>query len=255
MPLPYATLKKLLHEHVGHAPPLVMSEPEWATLAETLRAHLSAIPGMSPQVRQVAEVPPSPQASRYPQPTRPPPSPPRTVLDLDYPQPGRSWDQNAFHVQRGPAGEIGVTRYHSRDIEAKVGSAEEVIALAQAIAEGVARRRALEERRTKVRGLKAQAILATVRRIAEEDGFVFYAGADTRKLKLFVALGGSDFLELHIEFSKFQEQLPRLRESIRLLRELHAQGVAFRLNRREPRGYDVQWTNHPNGDPKAPRPR
>lgn len=123
-------------------------------------------------------------------------------------------------------------------------TADELVALIAACVVEMERSHAKAQRANKVRGLQAQAIVGAARKLAEDEGFEFFASTDTRKLNLYIAVGADDLLELHIPFARFQELLPRLKQAVLALRDLHKTGLRFRLRKRSTlRERDIQFTN------------
>lgn len=91
------------------------------------------------------------------------------------------------------------------------------------------RRHASAQRQSKIRDFKANAIVAAVNQLAEEEKFKFRYTTDTQKLKLWVILGKDAVLEIEVRFSKFEETLPKLRETIVSLRQLFEEGLRFKI--------------------------
>ncbi len=121
-----------------------------------------------------------------------------------------------------------LTIRHYKD-DALISDIEEIFRFISDCQEEVERLLAMAVRRKKVREFKAQAIIARVKQMAKEDQFDFYTETDTVKLKLYVRLSEHDCIELHIPFSKFQEVIPNVRETVSLIRKLHDKGINFKF--------------------------
>lgn len=128
---------------------------------------------------------------------------------------------------------------------APVSNLDEIVAFVTACQEAVERKIAQKSRRQKVRDLKAQAIVAQVKKIAKEDKFDFYTDTDTQKVTLYVRLSDKESVELQIPFPKFEEVLPQLRVSIQAVCELYARGIKFKIGQSSPSGWRNQhWIRH-----------
>lgn len=209
---------------------VAMPAPDAETLIRALKERLRDVEG--------AEVRPSSyRAGDHP-----------SLCDVSLRDPVHTWRSHAdLSLHRTPAGTLVASPgYWLREDHSPVASLDEVVALVHAMQEALARRHAQKQRSEKVRGFKAQAVLATVRKLAEEESLQYWAGMDTQKLLLHVAVGGDDLLELHIPFSQLEQVLPELRRTILSLKELRGSGIRFRLRTRAAlRARDYQWTNAP----------
>lgn len=138
------------------------------------------------------------------------------------------WSHYDFHLLLNDKYEMAIEySYHDAAIVSNIAEIEAFIAACQ---EQLDRQAALLNRRTKVRQFKAQAIIAQVKQIADEDNFEFFTENDTVKLKLFVRLSKDSAIEIHIPFKQFQEVLPNLRSIIASVREVYKQGVKFKIS-------------------------
>ncbi len=228
MSLPVQTVRKLLRDHFSGADPIRLTPGEREELGETLRRRLGGFDGVDND--RNAYVNPADKD--------------RLVLrfSIDDPDESRYYNRTDFRLLRGDGGEL-VIRGDYGD-EAKVSSLDELDGLILACQERLRRRQALAAKRRKVRGFKAQAIIARVKKLAAELEFDFMTRTDTQKLKLFVRLSDDRAVELHIPFSKFEEVLPDLRSAIGSLLELHATGIGFKVAGRSGWGWGMEWISH-----------
>lgn len=151
----------------------------------------------------------------------------------------RSYRGTQFRLMLNKQGELTITHY---SIIAVVSSIEELLSFIAACQERLERQHAQKSKRKKVRHLKTQAIIARVKKLAQEDKFDFFTETDTVKLKLYVKLSQEEFVEVHIPFNKFQAVLPQLRTTIQSLKELHGLGIKFKLN--STRHRSIRWITH-----------
>lgn len=132
--------------------------------------------------------------------------------------------------------------YHS-GTTAFISNLDELVAFIDVCQDRLDRQNAQKSKRQKVRDLKAQAVIAQVKKMAKEDKFDFYTDTDTVKLKLYIRLTDREAIRLDIPFKRFQEILPQLRETIQSLRDLYASGIKFKIE--SPRYlYRSGWITH-----------
>ncbi len=169
----------------------------------------------------------------------------RTVCNFSVEEPSEryySYSHTEFDLLLNEQNELTIRHY--RD-DALISDLEEIFRFVSDCQEEVERRHAMAVRRKKVREFKAQAIIARVKQMAKEEKFDFYTETDTVKLKLYVRLSDKDCIELHIPFSKFQEVLPNVRETVSLIRKLHGKGIHFKFRAVHP--YHIgkgNWITH-----------
>ncbi len=127
---------------------------------------------------------------------------------------------------------------------ASVSDPDEIVAFVLHCKQRLARRQALQAKRDKVRHFQAQAIIAQVQQLAQEEQFDFMTETDRHKLKLFVKLSDSHCLELHVPFKRFQAMLPQLRTMIVSLRTLYASGMSFKIVSHRALPWRQNWIAH-----------
>ncbi len=98
-------------------------------------------------------------------------------------------------------------------------------------------------KREKIKSLKHTAILATIHEIAKEDKFEFRIHEYTTKVKLIVRLTETEQLEVDIPYSRFQETLKNLRDTIQQIRGYYELGLTFKV-RSYLRERDPQWIRY-----------
>ncbi len=215
MSLPLQTIRKLLRDHFPGDEPIRLAPDEREELAEKLRRRLGEFEGVESE------------QDYY----RSPADKERQVLRFSVDDPDRShrtyYNRTDFRLLRSEDGELLIRGYYGD--EARVSSFDELASLILACQERLRRRQALAAKRHKIRGFKAQAIIARVKKLAAELEFDFMTRTDTQKLKLFVRLTDDRAVELHIPFSKFEQVLPELRTAIGSLLELNATGISFKV--------------------------
>lgn len=146
-----------------------------------------------------------------------------------------------FRLVTNDQNELTIANYYE---ETQVADLEEIFSFIAVCQERLNRQHALKTRRQKVRDLKAQAIIARIKTLAEEEKFDFATDTDTQKLKLFVRLDANECIELHVSFKDFEETLPKLRSAIVSLRELRDKGIRFKLRSTTKIGWRTQWVSH-----------
>jgi hypothetical protein len=225
MTLAIATLRKLLREHLPDEPGLKLAPEALAESVATLKDRLLALPGIEDVSGQ-----------RYYSGDRQKP-----LLVLALREPGTQiydWRRTELELYSDPEQGLVLSVYGERK---PVSDPQSIVALVRACQAALQRRRANDVKREKLRNLKSQAIVARIKSIAREDGFDFATQADRVKLKLYVRLGEREIMEILIPFKRFEEILPRLRETIADIRKLHADGIRFSIKQSEPR---VTWIDH-----------
>jgi len=231
MGLPTSTIKKLLREHFQATQPWLIADSEREALRQTITQRVAGLPGVSLDRQRY-------YASEHEQ--------ARHVCSLDLKRPGEfSYyhgtsfqlllnEQNALTIQHDVYRQVTAT--------ALVASVEQLLGFLRACLEALERQEALANKRQKVRDLKAQAIVAQVKKLAKEEQFDFYTKTDTVKLTLYVKIADDESLELQIAFKDFVKALPNLRSTIVALRALHQQDIKFKLSRSHYHKY--RWQSH-----------
>ncbi|MEM6689679.1 MAG: hypothetical protein AAF664_09645 [Planctomycetota bacterium] len=139
--------------------------------------------------------------------------------------------KDEFRIETSPEGSLWLAldaRYRE-SIRCQVTEWVELEKFVQAVLAKYNRRHASTQRQNKIRGFKANAIIAAVKQLAEEEQFDFRYTTDTQKLKLWVILKKDSVLEIEVRFSKFEETLPKLRQTICSLRQLYEEGLKFKI--------------------------
>jgi hypothetical protein len=98
-------------------------------------------------------------------------------------------------------------------------------------------------KRKKIKSLKHTAILATIHEIAKEDKFEFRIHEYANKVKLIVRLTKTEQLEVDIPYSRFQETLKNLRDTIQQIRGYYELGLTFKV-RSYLRERNPQWIQY-----------
>jgi hypothetical protein len=98
-------------------------------------------------------------------------------------------------------------------------------------------------KRKKIKSLKHTAILATIHEIAKEDKFEFRIYEYANKVKLIVRLTKMEQLEVDIPYSRFQETLKNLRDTIQQIRGYYELGLTFKV-RSYLRERNPQWIQY-----------
>lgn len=230
MSIPNPTIRRLLRENLTDAAPLTVSRDQQSTLAEQIGQRLAGMKYVKAERHSYYRDEREKERFVY-------------SFTIQEPSDHHSYrDSTHFTLKRNERGQLVLSHW---DLEGLVSSLDEIAAFVVGCQEAVDRRIAQESKGQKVRNLKAQAIVAQVKKIAKEDKFDFYSDTDTQKLTLYVRLSDSESVELRIPFNKFQEVLPHLRTSIQAVRELYARGIKFKIGQFSPSGWrDQQWIRH-----------
>ncbi len=151
--------------------------------------------------------------------------------------------QNYFRLSVGEDHELLLK--HGRDEgQAIVSSLDELAGFILACRQRLQRRKALGAKRQKVRELKSQAIIAQVKKLAQELHFDFMTEMDSQKLRLYVKLSDQNSIELAVPFKQFEQTLPHLRTTICSLRELYERGIRFKIVGRARRPWRGDWISY-----------
>lgn len=133
-----------------------------------------------------------------------------------------SWNNTRFRLLVNEQGQLVIRDYYNTRL---VSSLDELVNFVINCQERVDRRVAQNNKRQKIREFKTQAIIAQVKKIAQEERLAYHTETDTVKLKLYVKMSDKKFAKLDIPFKSFQEILPHLRATIQGLMTMHAQGI------------------------------
>lgn len=228
MAIPSPTLRRLLREHFSEASPIQATREERAALATQIRQRLAGMKYVeSDRTNYYIE---AREKERF-------------ICSFSISEPSDHYARDTtFILKLNERGLLTLEHWRSTVL---VSSLDELIAFVTACQEIVERKATQKSKRQKVRDLKAQAIVAQVKKIAKEDKFDFYTESDTQKLTLYVRLSDNESVELRIPFSKFEAVLPHLRASIQSVRELYAHGIKFKVGQFSPSGWRSQhWIQH-----------
>jgi len=86
-----------------------------------------------------------------------------------------------------------------------------------------------DNKKEKIKSLKAKAIEANIKKLSQEDNFEYYIQTTTLKINLHIKISSRNELIIHIPFSKFQETLQNVRNTIKTIKELDSAGVQFKI--------------------------
>lgn len=211
MSLTHASIRKIMTASFKQKTPMKVELSERQTLGEQINDRLAGLTYV-----KVDEQPYSMRAEEKD----------RFVTSFAIQEPSNryysSWSNTWFRLLVNEQGQLVIRDYLN---EYLVSSLDELVDFVINCQERVDRRVAQKNKRKKIREFKAQAIIAQVKKIAQEEQFAYYTETDTIKLKLYVKMSDKKFAKLDIPFKSFQEILPHLRATIQGLMMMHAQGI------------------------------
>lgn len=230
MAIPDPTLRRLFREHFSGASPIQVTTEQRAALATQIQQHLTGMKYL--QLERNTYYTDQREKDRF-----------VCAFSINEPVGLRRYVRSTnFTLKANERNQLTITSWRNN---ALVSSLDEISAFVTACQEAVERKIAQKSRSQKVRDLKAQAIVAQVKKIAKEDKFDFYTRTDTQKLTLYVRLSDKESVEMQIPFPKFEEVLPQLRVSIQSVRELHERGIKFKVSQESPSSWLGQhWIRH-----------
>ena len=235
------SLQKLLRDHISGREPLKVSEQQAQTLSEDLLGRIEPL-AKAQRNDNCHYFRYSPRTVQQDDANQPPPDRLCCCIVLEQSQERWYRSHTHLHLYRSPDEQLWVELGGERSPQS-LSEVDEVVALSRAFQQRVEQQEAKAVKREKQRNLKAQAILAQVRKIAKEDQFDFATETDTVKLKLIIRLSDSDDFAVMVPYKQFKEVLPKLRTAIRALRETYDSGVRFKTNPK--RGYRrSDWIRH-----------
>ncbi len=230
MSLASRSIHKLLKEDFGGASPLLVDPATRDTLVDEITQRLDRIEGVDTKVYLFM---PDDEKARLL----------CTFAVIDPHQPYYYSSRNDFRLVLDEQRALLIQ--HGRNGgQAVVSDVDEIVQFVSHCQQRLARRRALQAKRKKIRDLQAQAIIAQVKQMAKAERFDFMTETDRQKLKLFVKLSANHSIELHIPFKQFEHMLPQLRATIVSLRELHASGIRFKIVGRRALPWRQSWVSH-----------
>lgn len=226
-----STIKKLFREHFAAAQPWLVADLDREVLITTITQRLAGLPGV--RVDRHHYYASEKDRARF-------------VCSIELHRPGEVsyFSRTSFQLLLNESSALTIQHAGYRRVTdaAVVASLEQLVAFLMACLESLERQAGLATKRQKVRDLKAQAIIAQVRRLAREEQFDFYTKTDVLKLTLYVKIADDESLELQIAFKDFDKALPNLRSTIVALRALHQQGIHFKLSRSP--YHKHRWISH-----------
>ena len=230
MSIPDPTIRRLFREHFSGASPIQVTAEQRVALTSQIQQHLTGMKYL--QIERNTYYTDQRERDRF-----------VCAFSINEPSGFRHYSRSTnFTLKTNERSQLTIANW--RNI-ALVSNLEEINAFVTACQEAVERKIAQKSRSQKVRDLKAQAIVAQVKKIAKEDKFDFYTETDTQKLTLYVSLSDKESVELRIPFPKFEEVLPHLRTSIQSVRELYARGIKFKIGQFSSSSWrSQQWIRH-----------
>ena len=226
-----STLRKLFREHFAAAQPWLVADLDREALVTTITERVGGLPGV--RVSRHNYYASEKDKALF-------------VCSIELQRPGERshFDRTPFQLLLNEQGALTLQHvgYHRINEAVLVAGLEHLEAFLMACLEALERQAGLASKRQKVRDLKAQAIIAQVRRLAREEQFDFYTTTDVLKLTLYVKITDEASLELQIAFKDFDKALPNLRSTIVALRALHQQGIQFKLSRSP--YHKHRWISH-----------
>ncbi len=84
-------------------------------------------------------------------------------------------------------------------------------------------------KKEKVKNIKANAIESAIIELAKEDKFEYYIETNSIRLNLYIKITSTSELLILIPFSKFQDAIKNVRETVQTIRQLTEQGLQFKI--------------------------
>ncbi len=237
------TIQKLMREDFPGTNPLVVEPAERDKVAADLKARLERLDGVDATGHYHVR----------------PEDKPRFVYAFAIHNPEAYYYHSLrirFRLQVDEENRLTIQEAHGSH-SAMVGDLEEVVTFVRHCKQQLDRQKALRTKRSKVRDLYSQAILAHVRKLAKVERFDFMSESDAQKLNLFIKMSKDQSLVLPIPFKNFKDYLPHLQTAIVSLRQLYQKGIRFQLVGRAGLPSSQSWTTHQSlakEDKKEPLP-
>jgi hypothetical protein len=228
MALQSRTVQKLLREGFAGTNPMVVTAGERKKLVEEVRTRLARFHGLD--IKDYAYIREEEKG--------------KLICPFTFVHPEHYYRSDSFRLILDSANRLTVEETGYRGSSALVSSLDEVVDFVRACQERLARHKALEAKRSKVRELLAQAILARVRKLAKEHRFDYMSEIGPHKLKLFVKLSDEHALGLDIPFKHFKKFLPQLRTTIIAMRKLYKKGIRFQVVSERRLPWRQAWVKH-----------
>ncbi|MEM9587513.1 MAG: hypothetical protein AAGA03_09540 [Planctomycetota bacterium] len=230
MKLPVRSVRKLLREGFSGSQPIFVSPSDFGRESKTWRACVRSIQGVKLTQH------PGDRDSRS-----------KTICRFTIPDPSEAyeWRSNEIRLERADNGALTIRVGHPREgLDATVSDPSEIERFVREVLARYARRQAKAKKSEKVRDLKIKAIRAQIKKLAKEESFDFATAADERKFKLFVNLSAGRLVEIYIPFSRFDEVLSELRNTLHAIRGLDQKGIQFRIGNRTSVPWSSEWVKH-----------
>jgi hypothetical protein len=240
MGLQRKTIQKLLRDNFPGDSPIVVDAQQRSKVADAIRARLERIDGVD--AKEPGYVPP--EQKRY------------LVASFSLIDPGPyyyHYGRSTFYLRLDDDQRLTMADGYS-GTAVLVSDLEEIGQFVHQCKERLERQRALQAKRTKVRHLLVQAILAQVKKLAQQERFDFMSESDLHKLKLYVKLSAEHALTLDIPFRRFKQVLPQLRSTLRALRQLYESGIRFHIVSRRGLPWRQKWIEYQSLAAEAPDP-
>lgn len=221
-----STIKKFFREHFTGSNPIKVTAAERKPLGKKIKQQLTGLNNIS--TKRHYHYLSHHQKKRF-------------VCEFSLRDPSARYEHysNNFQLIINEQDELTIKDYYA---EAVVSSIDEILSFIATCQERLEEQKAKKSKREKVRKLKAQAIIAQVKKLAREEKFDFFTETDSVKLKLYIKLSEQECAELHIPFKTFQDALPHLRAAILSVRELYGRGIKFKL--KSTKNWYIDWMTH-----------
>jgi len=86
-----------------------------------------------------------------------------------------------------------------------------------------------EIKRQKIKGIKRNAILATLNQIATEQGFEYMIESYVSKVKIYIRLSKNDFMEIDVPYKNFQDVLQQVTNAYKAVKDLKDKNIPIKI--------------------------
>lgn len=223
------TVRKLFREDFLGRTPIRIERRELPELVQRWQADLGSIDGVHVTYH------PGDRDSRS-----------RTLCRFTVPDPHvnrHQWRSDEVRLEYDDADylQLAVKRRGAATLLAPVSSLDEIKTFVHHVQTRYSRSEAVRRKQARLREFKSKAIVAQVRKLAQQHRFDFAVKVDTAKLTLFVRWNDSDTMELTIPFDRFEKVLPQLSSAVESFRRLQSEGVRFKTSTPNQRTADLDW--------------
>ncbi len=226
------TEEKILRETLGNQAPVVVFKfsGERKKYLKTLKERLKGLKTISIQSNR----------NCYPKPE------PGTKVDfsINYPSRNRSDYYDTYTICFNDQHALCLKRGYREDPYHLSGEIQQFEILADQFLIAAEKRDKRQIKAKKVKDLKAAAIMARIREVAAADEFDYYYELQSTKVKLVARIEDTGFVEIDIPFGQFQEKLQRIRDCIRLAREIGDLNVVRSIKYKGVQRDKWEWTSH-----------